>query len=183
MTTEERVEEEIAKVSYERDRTRPNLSTLYLFITKVFVTIAQDIRTVFRGFHPAFASIEFMKIHRTSLRLPEVLNETEISMQQRLVNAKNSLEYLGTRKALYEFLTSSFETRWSIVEFPKDAFTIGAKGHAYGTSVGTGKVMNGEGLFIYVKNLKEEEKTMIISYIESSTPPDVGVTVFNIQGE
>ncbi len=167
----------VAQHSFEKDRTRPKLGKLYVVLHILLGILIYDTRSLFRGFFPSLGNRHYMNMHANALALPEVGNESETSMRERLALASRTMKYLGTRKALTEFMNSNFKDRYRIIEMPKDAFTVG---HApYGTPIKTGIIMNGEGLYLSIQNSTREKRTELASYLETNTPPDVGFVIFN----
>lgn len=185
MQLQDRIDAHIAKHSAEKDRARPNLGKLYRFLARLFALVVNDARLVFRGFFPGLGNRSTMERHAAALFLPPATGESDEHMRMRLTSASFYLRYLGTRMALRTFLDTSFKGRYRIVELPKDAFTVGIDpadprpAAQPGTPIGTGIIMRGEGLYIYVRGLTADESTAIAGYLEFNIPPDAGYRIFS----
>ncbi len=177
MAFEKFVEKQIEKSSYEGDRKKIQLGRLYSVMRVLCAVVASDTRDVFRAFFPALGTRTFMDRHAKALALPHIKNESDKSLRDRLTVATHTMTYLGTRQAFTQFMESNFKSRCRVIEMPKNAFTVGHL--PYGTPIGTGIIMAGEGLYVYVQNITAEERIELESYLETNTPPDVGFVIFN----
>ena len=98
LDTAHRSKQQIAVFANDKDRTRPKLGKIYDIIINIFGNVALDFEAVYRSFFPALGSRESMDAHARALQLPDIDNESDENLRERLTLATYYMRHLGTRK-------------------------------------------------------------------------------------